>query len=48
MYEGWQNEYRNVKRRRPDMSDVWCSRQITKLNITAGRDAETIRKHMKG
>jgi hypothetical protein len=37
MYEGW----------RPNMSDVWYSQQIAKADIEHGRDAETIRKHMK-
>lgn len=46
MYESWQNEYRNLKKRRRNMSDVWYSQQIAKLEIAASRDAETIRKHM--
>lgn len=47
MYESWQNEYRNLKKRRRNMSDVWYSQQIAKLEIAVSRDAETIRKHMK-
>ena len=46
-YETWQKAYQNLKKRRPNMSDVWYSGQIAKLEIAAGRDAETIRKHMK-
>ena len=47
MYEYWRKEYRALKKRRPDMSDVWYSQQIAKMAIAKGRDAETIRKHMK-
>lgn len=46
-YEDWQKEYRKLRRQRPHMSDVWYSRQIARVPIAAGRDAETIRKHMK-
>lgn len=48
LHESWQAEYRALKKRRPEMSDVWYSRQITKMEIAGGRSAETIRKHMKG
>lgn len=47
MYHSWQKAYRALKKRRPNMSDVWYSQQIAKQDIAAGRDAETIRKHMK-
>jgi hypothetical protein len=47
MYESWQKEYRNQVKKRPDMSDVWYSQQIAKLDIAKGSNAETIRKHMK-
>ncbi len=47
MYERWQKEYRALKQRRPDMSDVWYSQQIAKMDIAQGRNAETIRKHLK-
>ncbi len=46
-YDSWRKEYRNLKKKRPNMSDVWISRKIAKMDIAAGRDAETIRKHMK-
>ena len=46
-YEDWRKAYRKLKKQRPNMSDVWYSRQIAKLEIATGRDAETIRKHMK-
>lgn len=47
MYESWQKEYRALKKRDRNRSDVWCSQQIAKREIANGRDAETIRKHMK-
>jgi hypothetical protein len=46
-YESWQKEYRTLKKRRPNMSDVWYSQQISKLEIAKDSDADTIRKHMK-
>jgi len=47
MYESWQKEYRALKKKSRNMSDVWYSQQIAKMDIAQGRDAETIRKHMK-
>ena len=47
MYESWQKEYRALKKRRPEMSDVWCSRQIARMDIAKNSSPETIRKHMK-
>lgn len=47
LHERWRKEYRALKKRRPDMSDVWYSQQIAKMDIAEGRNAETIRKHMK-
>jgi hypothetical protein len=46
-YERWQKAYRSLRKQRPDKTDVWYSQQIAKQVIAAGRDAETIRKHMK-
>lgn len=46
-YERWRKEYRAWQRKRPGMSDVWCSQQIAKMDIAQRRDAETIRKRMK-
>lgn len=46
-YETWQKAYRALKRTRGNMSDVWYSQQIARTDIGVGRDAETIRKHMK-
>lgn len=46
-YAGWQKAYREQKRKRPDMSDVWYSQQIAKSEAGLGRSADTIRKRMK-
>jgi hypothetical protein len=48
MHKSWQKAYRSLKQSRPEMSDVWCSQQIAKMDIAQGRNAETIRKHMHG
>jgi hypothetical protein len=47
MYEGWQKAYRTLRKRRPNMSGVWYSQQISQQDVAVGRDAETIRKNMK-
>lgn len=46
VYTKWQKAYRDLKRKRPGMSDVWYSQQIARTDVANGRDAETIRKHM--
>jgi hypothetical protein len=46
-YENWQKQYRALKKSRPNMPDTWYSQQIAKMDIAQGRDADTIRKHMK-
>lgn len=47
MYEGWRKAYRDLRKHKPGMSDMWYSRQIEKMPIANRRDSETIRKHMK-
>jgi len=47
LYASWQKEYRSLKKRRQEMSDVWYSQQIARMDIGKGRSAETIRKHMR-
>ena len=47
MYEAWRKAYRDLKKKRRNMTDVWYSQQIAKQGIAATRSAETIRKHMK-
>jgi hypothetical protein len=45
--ECWQKAYRALKRKHRDKSKVWCSQQIAKTDNPQGRNAETIRKHLK-
>lgn len=47
MYEDWRKAYRELRKRRANMSDVWYAQQIAKMDIASGRDYSTIRKHMK-
>ena len=47
MYEAWRKAYRDLNKKRRNMTDVWYSQQIAKQGITASRSAETIRKHIK-
>ena len=46
MYASWQKEYKALKKRRPNMPDVWYSQQIARTAIAHGRDASTIKKNM--
>ena len=45
-YARWQQAYRALKQRRPQMSDLWYAGQIAKQAVAAGCHASTIRKHM--
>jgi hypothetical protein len=47
IYEAWRKAYRDLKKKRRNMTDVWYSHQIAKQDIAAGRSAGTIRKHMR-
>lgn len=47
MYESWRKAYRVLQKKRRNMSDVWYSQQIAKMDIARGKSAETIRKNMK-
>lgn len=47
MYLSWQKAYRELRKKHKDKSDTWCSQQIEKMDIAKGRDAGTIRKHIK-
>ena len=48
MYADWQKAYRQLLKARPGNSDVWYSLQLAKKPIAVGRNANTIRRHMKG
>ncbi len=47
MYNSWQKEYRKLMKARPNKSKSWCSVQIAKMDISNGRDSETIRRNLK-
>jgi hypothetical protein len=47
MYESWRKAYRDLRKKRLNMSDVWYSLRISKMDIAQGRESETIRKKMK-
>lgn len=47
MYESWRKAFRALKQRHPGMSDKRRSELIAKMDIAQGKNAETIRKHMK-
>jgi len=47
MYGSWQKEYRSLRKKNTNKSDVWFSQQIARLPIAKGRRAATIKKHMK-
>ncbi|MDX2476742.1 MAG: hypothetical protein QNL05_05200 [Gammaproteobacteria bacterium] len=46
-YTCWKKAYLALKKKRPEMSDKWCSQQIAKMSIADNSSAETIRKNMK-
>ena len=47
LYASWQKEYRSLRKKNTNKSDVWLSQQIARLPIAKGRSADTIKKHMK-
>lgn len=47
MYQDWRDTYQALLQKHPRKPDTWYSNQIAKLPISQGRQAETIRKHMK-
>ncbi len=47
MYESWRKAYRDLTKTRGNMSDVWYSQQIARMDIAKSRNAGTIKKNMK-
>lgn len=47
IYITWQKAYRALRKKSPGHSDVWYSQQIAKTTAGIGRNASTIKKHMK-
>jgi hypothetical protein len=47
MYASWHKAYRALLKKSPGKSGVWYSQQIAKTATGQGRDASTIKKHMK-
>ena len=47
MYEQWRKEYRALKKRWPNRTDVWYSQQIAKMECAHDRSAGRIKKKMK-
>ena len=47
MYTSWQKAYRALRKRKPNMSDVWYADQLAKTDNPQSRNASTIKKHMK-
>lgn len=49
MYESWRKAYRDLykKNKSKNKRETWYSDQIAKMDIAKGRDASTIKKHMK-
>jgi len=47
MYQDWNDEYLKLKKNKPNMSDVWYSKQIAKMDISQDKSAGTIVKNMK-
>lgn len=46
-HDGWKKAYRDMKKQKPGMSDVWYSKRIALTPAGDGRTAATICRHMK-
>lgn len=47
MRQDWRDEYAKLAKQRPGMGKRWYSKQIARMAIARGRDAETIRKQLR-
>lgn len=49
MYQAWWQEHERLKQEQPDKarSKRWCARQIARMKLAEGRDAETIRRQLQ-
>jgi hypothetical protein len=47
-YGQWRKEYQELKKRSPNMSDVWYANRIGRMDVGAGHSPDAIRKNMKG
>ena len=47
MYATWQKAFQTLRKKHPGRSDVWYSQQIAKSGLAQGRNASTIKKHMR-
>jgi hypothetical protein len=45
-HHGWQQEYRRLKKKHQDKSNVWIANKIAGTSIGGGASADTIRKNM--
>jgi hypothetical protein len=46
-HDGWKRAYRDLKKQKPGMSDVWYSKRTASTPPADGRTAATICRHMK-
>ncbi len=47
MYQDWKDAYIRLNKKNPDKSATWVSKQIAKMDVANGKDAQTIYKNMK-
>lgn len=47
MYQDWQDQASKLKSKHPTKSKTWISQQITKMEISQGKNSETIRKNIQ-
>jgi hypothetical protein len=47
MHQAWRYEYRQLHEAHPDKGKRWCARKIARMELSLGRDAETIRRQLR-